>query len=94
MKIFTKRVITLCGKRTSLRLFEAEWQTLENICRRENMRRNALLTMIASHKAEEIGFTAAVRLFMLTYLHKMLPQFPFAPATSETNILGLLKTMK
>ena len=67
---FTKRVITLCGKRTSLRLSECEWQILENICRRENMRRNQLLSLIKDNKSTEIGLTYAVRLFMLIYGHK------------------------
>ena len=94
MTNFTKRVINLCGKRTSIRLSETEWQTLENICRRENMRRNALLSLIALHKAKGIGFTPAVRLFMLAYLHKLLPHFLSMPVTAETNILYLLNAMK
>ena len=28
---FFRRVVTLCGKRTSIRMSEVEWQPLENI---------------------------------------------------------------
>lgn len=94
MITFTKRVIILCGKRTSIRLCETEWQTLENICRRENMRRNALLNLIALHKAKGLGLTPAIRLFMLTYLHMLTPHFLTLPVNTKTNLLYLLNAMK
>jgi predicted DNA-binding ribbon-helix-helix protein len=94
MIIFTKRVIILCGKRTSIRLCETEWQTLENICRRENMRRNALLNLIAEHKAKGLGLTPAIRLFMLNYLHSLSPHFLSLPINSETTLSCLLNGIK
>ena len=68
---FFKRVITLYGKRTSLRLCEIEWQILENISRYENLRRNQLIELIKSHKSQKLGLTPAIRLFMLTYLNAL-----------------------
>ncbi len=91
---FTKRVIILKGKRTSIRLCENEWQILENICRRENMRRNALLCLIKTNKAKELAFTPAIRLFMLNYLHTLAPQLLFAQKQPTISICGLLNSMR
>lgn len=85
MVTFIKRVITLCGKKTSMRLTDLEWHILENICRCENIRRNKLLNLIKDHKSTEIGLTCAVRLFMLIYANKNLPAI-LTPQKSAKNI--------
>lgn len=64
---FFKRVVILCGKRTSIRMSEIEWQTLENISRYANMRRNRLIELIKNNKDKNLGLTAAIRLFMVVY---------------------------
>ena len=91
---FTKRVVIMQGKRTSICLCENEWQILENICRRENMRRNALLGLIKVNKAEKLAFTPAVRLFMLNYLHTISPQILFAQEQQAININSLLNSVR
>ena len=94
MIIFTKRVIIMQGKRTSICLCENEWQILENICRRENMRRNALLNLIKINKSKQIAFTPAVRLFMLNYLHFISPQSLLMQNQQTITISGLLNLMR
>lgn len=65
---FFKRVIILCGKRTSIRMSEFEWQMLENISRTANMRRNRLIELIKNNKAKNLQLTPAIRLFIMLYL--------------------------
>ena len=68
---FFKRVIILCGKRTSIRMSEFEWQTLENISRTANMRRNRLIELIKNNKAKNLQLTPAIRLFIMLYLSSL-----------------------
>lgn len=68
---FFKRVVILCGRRTSVRMSEVEWQTLESISRFLNIRRNRLIELIKNHKAKNLGLTPAIRLFMIMYFNAM-----------------------
>ncbi|MBR1398789.1 MAG: ribbon-helix-helix domain-containing protein [Alphaproteobacteria bacterium] len=70
MTIFTSRVIVLFNKKTSIRLSLIEWDILDNICRRENLKRNKLIEKIMQSKKPEVGMTQAVRLFVLVYLYR------------------------
>lgn len=61
------RNITLNGHRTSMRLEPAMWNALIEICRREKLNIHQICSLVAQHKAEETSFTAAVRVFAMSY---------------------------
>ncbi len=61
------RNITLDGHRTSMRLEPAMWNALIEICRREKLSIHQICSLVAQHKAEETSFTAAVRVFAMSY---------------------------
>jgi predicted DNA-binding ribbon-helix-helix protein len=61
------RNITLNGHRTSMRLEPAMWNALIEICRREKLSIHQICSMVAQHKAIETSFTAAVRVFAMSY---------------------------
>ena len=61
------RNITLNGHRTSMRLEPAMWNALIEICRREKLSIHQICSMVAQHKAEETSFTAAMRVFAMSY---------------------------
>lgn len=61
------RNITLDGRRTSMRLEPAMWHALIEICRREKLSIHQLCSLVAQHKSEETSFTAAVRVFAMSY---------------------------
>ncbi len=91
---FIKRVIILCGKRTTIRLTEFEWQTLENICRHENIRRNKLLNLIKDNKSAKLGLTYAVRLFMLIYANKNISPFLCIHNPETLQLASLLNSIR
>lgn len=61
------RNITLNGHRTSMRLEPAMWNALIEICRREKLSIHQICSMVAQYKAQETSFTAAVRVFAMSY---------------------------
>ncbi len=61
------RNITVCGHRTSMRLEPAMWDALIEICRREKLSIHQLASMVSERKPEETSFTAAVRVFAMSY---------------------------
>ena len=67
---FQNKIISIFDKKTSIRLTEIEWNILDNICIKENIRRKNLLEMIYSHRCKNISFTPYIRLFTLIYLYK------------------------
>lgn len=46
-----------------MRLANAEWEAIDSICKRENIKRNNLLEMINARKDAKMGLTCSVRLF-------------------------------
>jgi predicted DNA-binding ribbon-helix-helix protein len=61
------RNITLKGHRTSMRLEPAMWDALIDICRREKLNLHQLCSIVVDHKGEDTSFTAAVRVFAMSY---------------------------
>lgn len=51
-----------------MRLANAEWEAIDSICKRENIKRNNLLEMINARKDAKMGLTCSVRLFSLILL--------------------------
>lgn len=70
-KLFNK-VIFVSNKKTSMRLATAEWEAIDIICRKENIKRNDLIGKINQYKDPELGLTCSVRLFTIIYFHQSL----------------------
>ena len=59
--------ITIDGRRTSVRLEPAMWNSLSDICRRERTSIHVICTAISHHKPEDTSLTAAIRVFIMSY---------------------------
>lgn len=70
-KLFNK-VIFISKKKTSMRLATAEWEAIDIICQRENIKRNDLIEKINERKNAQLGLTCSVRLFTIIYFHRLL----------------------
>lgn len=67
MPTTSSKVIKVYEKRTSIRVFSSELKIIDFICKREGLNRRILFELIALNKDENIGLTAAIRLFCLLY---------------------------
>ncbi|MBI3420197.1 MAG: ribbon-helix-helix domain-containing protein [Proteobacteria bacterium] len=61
------RNITVMGHRTSMRLEPAMWDALIEICRREKLTIHQLCDIVCERKPPETSFTAAMRVFAMSY---------------------------
>lgn len=68
------RNITVCGRRTSLRLEPEMWDALADISRREGRTGHDLATMVAQNKAPEASLATALRVFVLAYFREAASQ--------------------
>ncbi len=77
------KVIFISKHKTSMRLATAEWEAIDNICKRENIKRNNLFEMINARKDAKMGLTCSVRLFSIIYYYHLLtgPQQGYANST-------------
>lgn len=75
MTILTNKVISVFDKKTSMRLTKIEWEILDSICMRENIKRKKLLELIESRRNSSLGLTPSVRLFSLLYLYSLNGKF-------------------
>src|ERR1700761_3749518 len=60
------RNVTVAGRRTSVRLEQAMWDALEEICRREGKVMNRLVTELDETR-QESSLTAAIRVTIMLY---------------------------
>ncbi len=72
MTKLANRVISVFNRKTSMRLAMPEWTAVDDICKREHIKRKKLFELIESNKDPKLGFTCSVRLFAITYLHHNL----------------------
>lgn len=63
------RIVNIANKKTSMRLADAEWRAVDLICDKENVKKGLLFELINKTKDADMGFTYAVRLFVIIYLH-------------------------
>lgn len=75
MTILTNKVISVFDKKTSMRLTKIEWEILDSICMRENIKRKKLLELIEARRNSSLGLTPSVRLFALLYLYSLNGKF-------------------
>ncbi len=71
MTQLSNKVIFINKHKTSMRLANAEWEAIDSICKRENIKRNNLLEMINARKDSKMGLTCSVRLFSLIYYYHL-----------------------
>ncbi len=64
------RNVTVNGHRTSLRLEQASWDALDDICRNEGLSMHELCSMIESTRHGS-SRTSTVRAFIVTYFRTM-----------------------
>ena len=72
MTKLTNRVISVFDRKTSMRLATPEWTAVDDICKKENIKRKKLFELIAANKDPKLGFTCSVRLFAITYMHNII----------------------
>ena len=60
MASLSNRVISIYNRKTSMRLAPAEWEAIDTICRRENIKRKKLFELIDANKDEKMGLTSEV----------------------------------
>jgi predicted DNA-binding ribbon-helix-helix protein len=78
------RNLKIAGRRTSIRLEPEMWSAFEDICRRERSDPNTLATRIARSKPRECSFTAAVRIYIVSY-YRTLSEAALAGAASHAD---------
>lgn len=83
MTKLANRVISVFNRKTSMRLAMPEWIAVDDICRREHIKRKKLFELIERNKDPKLGFTCSVRLFTITYLHHNLVNSSYG--SSESN---------
>ena len=69
------RNVTVSGRRTSLRMEPLLWDSLKDICDRENCTLNELCTMIDRRRGAA-HLTAALRGVMVRYFRSAVPKRP------------------
>lgn len=61
------RNITVCGRRTSVRLEPEMWRALKEISARENCSIHELCSLVSFRKNKRTSLTAAIRVFLMLY---------------------------
>ena len=96
MTKLANRVISVFDRKTSMRLAVPEWTAVDDICRREQIKRKKLFEIIADNKDPKLGFTCSVRLFAITYMHTLLNSYtPKSKVVKDDhqNIFNTIKIM-
>jgi predicted DNA-binding ribbon-helix-helix protein len=65
------RNVIVAGRRTSLRMENAMWEALDDICRREGRDIHEICGPVHHHRAGA-SFTAAVRVFIVRYYRALV----------------------
>ncbi|NQV85197.1 MAG: ribbon-helix-helix domain-containing protein [Rhodospirillales bacterium] len=72
-KLISKNV-TIHGRRTSLRLEQASWEAILDICECEGLTVHELCSMI-ENRCEGASRTSAVRAFIVTYFRSVVAEY-------------------
>ena len=91
MASLSNRVISIYNRKTSMRLAPAEWEAIDTICRRENIKRKKLFELIDANKDEKMGLTSSVRLFSLIYYRKSFLRQMTSYASRSSPIFEAIK---
>lgn len=93
MTKLANRVISIFDRKTSMRLAVPEWSAVDDICKRECIKRKKLFEFIHEHRDQKLGFTCSVRLFTIMYMHNRMLNSSSKPSKDYKNILDTLKMM-
>ena len=63
-------IIHINNIKTSIRLTQTEWQAINIICEKENIKRTHLFNLIYKNKNKDLSFSASIRLFSIIYFKK------------------------
>ena len=91
MASLSNRVISIYNRKTSMRLAPAEWEAIDTICRRENIKRKKLFELIDANKDEKMWLTSSVRLFALIYYRKSFLSQMTSDASRSSPIFEAIK---
>ena len=91
MASLSNRVISIYNRKTSMRLAPAEWEAIDTIFRRENIKRKKLFELIDANKDEKMGLTSSVRLFSLIYYRKSFLSQMTSDASRSSPIFEAIK---
>ena len=72
-KLISKNV-TINGRRTSLRLEQASWEGLSDICKCEGLTLHELCSLIETRR-QGASRTSAVRAFIVTYFRTVVAEY-------------------
>lgn len=67
-----------------MRLCYKEWEAIDNICLKEKINRNRLISMIENAKDQKLGLSYSTRLFALLY-------YETAASTKKVKIENIIK---
>ena len=94
MTELSNKVIFINNHKTSMRLANAEWEAIDNICKRENIKRNTLIEMISARKNTQLGLTCSVRLFSLIYYYQLLLKHPIKTTQENNNTSPIFEAIR
>ena len=83
------RNVVINGRRTSLRLEQALWDAVGDICDKEGLTLYELITLI-DHRRDKISRTSAVRTVIVTYLHALATEKGYLQKGTVSSILHQL----
>lgn len=81
MVTLTSKIIVIENKKTCLRLAEDEWEAIDIICKKENIKRNNLIELINQTKSKQMTLTSSIRVFSIIYFYNEL----IRPKISDNN---------
>ncbi len=91
-KLISKNV-TIKGRRTSLRLEQASWEAMSDICKCEGLTIHELCSLIDNHR-DGASRTSAVRSFIVTYYRAVAAEYGALQRGIASTILPELATRK
>ena len=94
MTKLANRVISIFDRKTSMRLAMPEWIALDDICKREHIKRKKLFELIEENKDPKLGLTSSVRLFVITYCHNLIFGSAYKIKLANDDYENIFKTIK
>lgn len=90
------KVVIVNNRRTSMRLCDKEWDAFEEICEKEKISKNDLLSIIEEIKNNALGLTYSARLFVIEYFREAATADGHTKAKHEANdnLFSLKKIIK
>ncbi len=91
-KLISKNV-TINGRRTSLRLEQASWEAMSDICKCEGLTLHELCSLIENRR-NGASRTSAVRAFIVTYYRTVAAEYGALQGGTASAILPELATRR